>query len=295
MTSQINEKELKRYLYGEMTESEIEQIEDKIFADDNFFYDILNLENELVDLYVRRKLEPEEISRFENSLKNQPERQAKVANAIALQTIIEESKPIEKKAEENKLTFWDSLKNFFTLHTLAVSSAMTALLLMFLLVPIVVLVILNLQSKSSYQARNTYNGNSNIFPMSGNSNNNAGNTSPGNYGNGAKPTESATATPVPIKTIILQPDTNSEIIIEDNSKQINVKLILPESVNQQTFTVKLDNLGDPFYASSQTEDNKKVINLKLTLNNLVSAKHKITVQNSQANVNLEYNFTIRKK
>lgn len=301
-TSQINEKKLKRYLYGEMSEDEVAKIENKIFLDDNYFYDIVNLENELIDLYVRKKLDPDELIRFENSLKNLPERQTKVANAIALQTIIDESRIVEKPIEETAPTFWDSIKKFFSLHTLVASSAMTALLLMFLIVPIVVLILLNLRSSSSLVAGNTYRGNSNSAPV--NLSNGATPIISGNVrsnsANGAIPTTSATVTPYRTpptlnKIVVLQTATNNEILVEDGVKTIIIKLILPDSVSNQTFSVKINETGQPIKVTSQTEGNRKTLNFTVSFDNFPQATNKIIVQDAAASINLEYPFTLRKK
>lgn len=301
-TSQINEKKLKRYLYGEMSEDEVAKIENKIFLDDNYFYDIVNFENELIDLYVRKKLDPDELIRFEKSLKSSPERQTKVANAIALQTIIDEARPVEKPSEEFKPTFWESIKKFFTLHTLVASSAMTALLLMFLIVPIVVLILLNLRSSSSLVAGNTYKGNSNsnriiygnsatpIMPGNGSSN------SPKANMNGATPIESATRTPLPPdKIVVLKTAANTEISVENGVKSIIMKLILPDSVNNGTFTVKINENGQPIKVSSQTEENQKVLNFKFSFDKFPQGTTKIIVQDATGNINLEYPFTLRQR
>ena len=301
-TSQINEKKLKRYLYGEMSEDEVAKIENKIFLDDNYFYDIVNFENELIDLYVRKKLDSEEIIRFEKSLKTLPERQIKVANAIALQTIIEESRPVEKPILEAAPTFWESIKKFFSLHTLVVSSAMTAVLLMFLIVPIVVLILLNLRSSSSLVAGNTYKGNSNSNRVvSGNSatplmSGNGSSNPPKANVNGATPIESATRTPLPPdKIAVLKPAANTEILVENGVKSMVMKLILPDSVNNGTFTVKINENGQPIKVSSQTEGNRKTLNFTVSFDNFPQATNKIIVQDAAASINLEYPFTLRKK
>ncbi|HRH44279.1 MAG TPA: hypothetical protein PKY82_21780 [Pyrinomonadaceae bacterium] len=293
---------MKRYLYGEMSEDEVAKIENKIFLDDNYFYDIVNFENELIDLYVRKKLDPDELIRFEKSLKSSPERQTKVANAIALQTIIEEARPVENPIEAVKPNFWESIKKFFTLHTLVASSAMTAFLLMFLIVPIVVLILLNLRSSSSLVAGNTYKGNSNsnriiygnsatpIMPGNGSSNPPKANM------NGAIPIESATRTPLPPdKIVVLKPATNTEISVENGIKSIIVKLILPDSVNNGTFLVKINENGQPIKVSSQTEENQKVLNFKFSFDKFPQGTTKIIVQDATGNINLEYPFTLRQR
>lgn len=129
--SNLDETEIKRYLYGEMTDAERDRLEEKFFADDELFFAVVNLENELVDLYALGKFPAGELLRFERSLKKVPERQVKAANAAALQTFIAEKRS-EKRSEEKPIainqTFGQKLAEFFTIKTPAFGYAVTALL-----------------------------------------------------------------------------------------------------------------------------------------------------------------------
>ena len=93
--SKINEAEIKRYLYNEMTDDERARIEEEFFDDDELFFEVVSLENELVDFYARGKFPAAELARFERSLEALPERRAKIANAVALQSHIEAEKDVD--------------------------------------------------------------------------------------------------------------------------------------------------------------------------------------------------------
>ena len=43
---QINQAEMKRFLFQEFSEKEREAFEERFFADSDFFYDLMDLENE---------------------------------------------------------------------------------------------------------------------------------------------------------------------------------------------------------------------------------------------------------
>ena len=132
--SQQSESEIKRYLYGEMSEAERGQLEERFFGADALFYEVLNLENELVDRYANGKLGGAELARFERSLKNTPERRAKVANAVALAAFIAEERPQEKAvavAVSAKQTFGQKLAQFFSIKTPAFAYTMAGLLVLF--------------------------------------------------------------------------------------------------------------------------------------------------------------------
>ncbi|HEX8737220.1 MAG TPA: hypothetical protein VF721_17945 [Pyrinomonadaceae bacterium] len=90
-TSQIEE--MKRFLFYEMAERERAALEERFFEDSEYFYDLLELENDLIDSYARGELVGKDLTRFELSLAKSPERREKVAGARAWQTLIAEENP----------------------------------------------------------------------------------------------------------------------------------------------------------------------------------------------------------
>ena len=90
------EKEIERYLFNEMSETEREQFEDRFAVDDELFYEVASAENELVDRYVRGQLIGEEHDGFERSLEANPARRQKVANARVLVELIADERPETK-------------------------------------------------------------------------------------------------------------------------------------------------------------------------------------------------------
>lgn len=86
------DEEIKKYLFNELSEAEREKFEERLFEEDNYFYDVLELENDLVDRYALGSLEGDELERFERSLKHSPRRREKVANGLALQRRIAEER-----------------------------------------------------------------------------------------------------------------------------------------------------------------------------------------------------------
>jgi len=88
----FSREQMKQYLYGEMPETEAQNIETRLFADEEFFYELTCLENDLIDQYVQGRLKGEELNRFEKSLSISDERTTQVENARALQRYIKEQK-----------------------------------------------------------------------------------------------------------------------------------------------------------------------------------------------------------
>jgi hypothetical protein len=164
--AQTNELEIKRYLYDEMTDEERAAVEEKLFEDDELFFEIADTENRLVDLYAREKLTGEELKRFERSLEKLPERQAKVANAVALQALIDEERTTPAPVTvvvRTEQTFWQKLSEFFNIKSPAFGYAMTALVVLFTLSS--ALLLLDNRRKADELARlqNEQNGNQNIW------------------------------------------------------------------------------------------------------------------------------------
>lgn len=156
--TQFSEHEIKRYLYGEMSDEEQATIEESFFTDDTLFFEITDTENRLVDLYARGKLPADELVRFDRSLKKLPERRAKVANAVALQTLIDEERkePVPIHIEQ---TFWQKLAEFFTFKTPSFGYAMGGLLVLFALGSLFLLLENRRQSSELARLQNAQNGN----------------------------------------------------------------------------------------------------------------------------------------
>ena len=124
MTDTTKSEELKRYLFREMSPEESETLEERFFENSDLFYEVAELENDLIDRYSRGKLAGKDLTRFEQSLTNSPERQSKIANARALQTFIAEEKSVPAPVPPN---VWERLANFFTWKTPAFQYAVGAL------------------------------------------------------------------------------------------------------------------------------------------------------------------------
>lgn len=154
MNSQTSKSEIERYLYGEMSDAERTTFEENFFGDDEFFYSVVDSENELIDRYASGRIDGAERRRFERALENAPERRAKTANARALQTFIAEEKPQAKTAAADvsvKQTFGQRLAQMFSLQTPAFAYAMAGMLFIFALSSIFLL--LDNRRKSDELAR----------------------------------------------------------------------------------------------------------------------------------------------
>lgn len=132
--TQFDEQKIKKYLFGELSDEERDAMEDEFFENDELFVEIAETENLLVDLYARKKLAGDELIRFEKSLEKIPERRAKIANAAALQTFIDEERTVEETetAVIPVPSVWQKIGDLFKIPVFGYS--MAAMLLLFAIV-----------------------------------------------------------------------------------------------------------------------------------------------------------------
>lgn len=79
-----NDKLAKRFLLGDVSESERAQIEDRLLADEDFFQELLIVEDDLIDAYVRDELSASERGLFEQGYPTSPSRRARIEFAKTL-------------------------------------------------------------------------------------------------------------------------------------------------------------------------------------------------------------------
>ena len=75
---------LQRYVLGDLSDAERAELEEKYFADDELFDQLVEVENDLVDAYVDGTLTPADRKKFEERFMTTSERRDRVAFARAL-------------------------------------------------------------------------------------------------------------------------------------------------------------------------------------------------------------------
>lgn len=132
-----HEEEIKRYLFRELSKAETERFEEKLFEDNDYFYDVLGLEDALVDKYALGKLSGADLERFEKSLLDSPGRREKVAAAVALQRRIADGKQAAETeraaasaARVARASLWERIEGFFSLQSPALRYAAVGLMLL---------------------------------------------------------------------------------------------------------------------------------------------------------------------
>lgn len=101
-----DEEEIRQYLVGEIPESEIERIESRLIADQEYFRRLELVEGELADDYVRGELSGAERKRYENRSLSTVEGVEEVRLAAGLREVAEqEAKQSRPKRPSNRTGF----------------------------------------------------------------------------------------------------------------------------------------------------------------------------------------------
>ncbi|HVG20124.1 MAG TPA: hypothetical protein VNI02_13820 [Blastocatellia bacterium] len=106
---------IRLYLLGDFPEAEQTKLEERLMTDDEFFKQLLAVEDELIDDYVHGSLSQPERARFEANFLSTPERQKKLSFARALDLYV--SRAAETipgiAPKQEPVSWWSSLLSFF--------------------------------------------------------------------------------------------------------------------------------------------------------------------------------------
>lgn len=107
----FNEKSIVRYLLGDLPEQEQVRIEDRAFSDPEYLQNVLAVESDLIDEYVRGGLSEHERRQFESRFLASRERRQKVEFARALSAVASEAtatEPVQWHALVPQASWWES-------------------------------------------------------------------------------------------------------------------------------------------------------------------------------------------
>lgn len=128
-----SEQTIRRYLLGELSESEQSALEERYFTDPQIFNEVLKTESEVVDGYVRGQLVNEVRERFEQSYMAHPARSERVKFAAALTSRLDQKKePGTGEQLTSAVSWWQRLLALLggQRPTLRFSVALATLLIM---------------------------------------------------------------------------------------------------------------------------------------------------------------------
>lgn len=109
MTEEPSERKIEQYLLDELSEPEREEIEERLFADDNFFLEVQATEMGLIDRYVRKAVSAEERIKIEEKYLVTPERRKRVAEAATFHGELEGLRAHAPTASEEKKSWFERL------------------------------------------------------------------------------------------------------------------------------------------------------------------------------------------
>ena len=130
-----NEAGIRRFLLGEMSESERRAFEEQFIADENLFEQARVGEDELIESYVREILTSDEKEKFERNFLSTEKRRQRVAFTRTMLDKLSDRKEIvtanDIETTEETLSVWDSIANFFKTPKLVFGAAFALLILVF--------------------------------------------------------------------------------------------------------------------------------------------------------------------
>ena len=126
MSNHSNNDEAMKYLYGDLSESERDKFEERLFSDGEFSLFVEDLENDLIDEYVRGELEFEQKRAFEQQYLTSESRHEKVAIARTLSNEVFEGAEI---STDKGSGVFSALLDFLRLPNLAYATGLAAVFL----------------------------------------------------------------------------------------------------------------------------------------------------------------------
>lgn len=125
---------IRRYLLGDISEEERDQVETRLMADDAFFQQVNLVEDDLIDEYLDQDLTPKDRKRFEVTFLCAPERQHKLRFAKALHTYVANAAVRRVPGPEPAIDpWWQPIADFLRLQRPALAYPLTAAMLLLLI------------------------------------------------------------------------------------------------------------------------------------------------------------------
>lgn len=126
-----NEQQAIAYLFGELKGAERDDFEERLFLDEDFGLFINQVENDLIDDYVRGEMESGDKSKFENAYLTSETGRRKIRGAQILQEkLFDEKHNKIVFAEAPKASLWQIFAGFFRMPGLVWAGAMSAILVL---------------------------------------------------------------------------------------------------------------------------------------------------------------------
>jgi hypothetical protein len=130
----LDEQLVVRYLLGQLPDEEQQRLEERAFSDREYLQNILAVERDLIDEYVRGELSGIDRQQFEQFFLASPERRRKVEFARTLTNVVAESPHAESVArsviQHDSISWWDSFLAWFRGPSLVLKFSLAVVALM---------------------------------------------------------------------------------------------------------------------------------------------------------------------
>ncbi len=122
-----------RYLFDELSETERDKFEELLFSDENFSLFVENVENDLIDEYIRGELEFDEKRKFEKKYLTSESRHERVAIARTLNGKVFENKATVVVSDGEQRGFGAFIADIFRRPNPAMAGGFAAVILLLLI------------------------------------------------------------------------------------------------------------------------------------------------------------------
>ncbi len=127
---QENKENIIRYLFGELPETVRNEFEELLFSDEDLSIYLEDIENDLIDEYIRGELEFDEKRRFEKKYLTTESRQNRVDLARTLQAKVFNEEKTTVISQTEKTGIWTSISSLFGISNPVLAGSVAVLLLM---------------------------------------------------------------------------------------------------------------------------------------------------------------------
>jgi hypothetical protein len=121
---------IRRYLLGELSEQERDQVEERLMSDDDLYQQLLLAEDDLIDEYISDALSPQERAKFGQRIRQVPELAQDARSVMALRKYaLETAQPVVEKdtPSPHRVSLLAWVRQFFMQPAIGVSFAVALL------------------------------------------------------------------------------------------------------------------------------------------------------------------------
>src|SRR5437879_13183933 len=125
-----NEKILRKYLLGDLSPEEQQEVELQLMSDEDAYDLLVAAEDDLIDASLAGKLKGDELERFNNYFLAAGERQRKLQFGRSLERFVRDTPRSAASPEPPRRAFWDAAANFLRYRPVTAYAASAVVVLL---------------------------------------------------------------------------------------------------------------------------------------------------------------------